>query len=140
MKLFERKLHARITPTKQAKINPKEIPESPDDVKEKPYCSFTFLIARKWIMSDIIIIPSPVPINFKLNSVHLDRASSATLARKVEYSSTCLLRAGNNSVQLSFLCDNNFFVVCDHLSSALAYMFPMCNKSSWENPITEEAE
>lgn len=140
MKLFERKLHARMTTIKQEKINPKEIPESPDEVKEKPYCSFTFLIARKWIRSDINIMPSPVPIIFKLNSVHLERASSATLARNSEYKSVCLLRAGNNSLWLSFLCNSNFCVVCDHFSSALAYMLAMCNKSSLENPITDEAE
>ena len=47
IKLFERRLHARITTIKEANINPKEIPEHLDEGRDTPYELFTFLMARK---------------------------------------------------------------------------------------------
>jgi hypothetical protein len=41
IKLFDRKLHARIATTKKANINSKEIPEPPGDKREVVYRIFT---------------------------------------------------------------------------------------------------
>lgn len=95
-----------------------EVPKSPDEEKEISYCFCVLLIARMCMKSDTNIMPKPKPIIFKLNSVHLERASSATFARKLEYTSICLLRAGNTVLQLSLLYISKFFVVPDHFSTA----------------------
>ena len=99
------------------KIKPKEVQESPGEGKLTSHVLFILLIPRNWITSVINIMPRPTPIIFKSNSVHLERASSATLARKSEYASICLLM-GNIVLQLSFLSNNKFLIVCDQLSSA----------------------
>ena len=106
MKLFERKLHARMATMKQESINSKVFPQSLV-AKELLHCLPTLFIARKWTKSDATIMPKPRVINFKLNSVHLERASSAILARKLEYASICLLREGTTSVPS--LLDNKPF-------------------------------
>jgi len=85
------------------------------------------------------MMPKPIPIIFRLNSVHFERASSATLVWKLTNKSICVLSAGNNESLHSFLF-NNLFVLCDQFSSASAYMSAICNKSSFENPMTDEAE
>ena len=47
---------------------------------------------------------------------------------------------GNIVLQLSFLSNNKFLIVCDQLSSAWAYMSVIRIMSSEENPIIDEAE
>jgi hypothetical protein len=41
-------------------------------------------MARNIIKSEINMVPRPIPISFRLNSVHLERASSETFDRKLK--------------------------------------------------------
>ena len=118
MKLFERKLHARIATKKQESINSKVVPQS-SFAKELLHSLLILLIARKWTKSEANMRLKPRVIIFKLNSVHLERASSATLARKLEYASICLLSEGILSLPSSL--DNKPFLMWDQLSIASSY-------------------
>lgn len=83
---------------------------------------------------DMNKIPKPMPIVFKLNSVNLVRASSATLDKKLEYKSICVLRESNDDVAWKEV-EFEF----DQVLTALAYISSTCFKSSMENPINDEA-
>lgn len=101
-------------------------------------------MATSWKISDISKMQRPTPINFKSNSVHLERARVATVARKSEYASICSRRTDDELTQVllgaSLPLMNVLFTWAVQIACACAYTSATCSKSSLGNPITDDAE
>uniref|UniRef100_A0A7C9AQA0 Uncharacterized protein n=1 Tax=Opuntia streptacantha TaxID=393608 RepID=A0A7C9AQA0_OPUST len=116
IKLFERKLLARIKMTNTAKINPTDafilLAET-----DNPKTSFALPIANNCTRRERNIMLKPITMRFRSNSVHFERARPITLSINCRYMPICFLSVGNEA-QLSSVHDNESFTTSNQFFSA----------------------